>query len=72
MTKEEKQEFIETLCNDLKGFLLSKVDKIPEEWDGVEIRQLMEDAVTQQYNWTKMPRARKRSYNNEVVVRNIL
>ena len=72
MTKEEKTAFVETLCNDLKGFILSKVDKMPEEWDGVEIRQLMEDAVAQQYNWTKMSSKRKRDYNNEVVVRNIL
>lgn len=72
MTEADKVAFIESICNDLKESLLNRVDSMPEEWDGFELRQLLEDMVSQKYNWTKMPRARKRSYNNAIVVRNIL
>ena len=72
MDKADKVAFIESICKDLKEALLNRVDSMPEEWDGFELRQLLEDVVAQKYNWTKMPMARKRSYNNEVVTRNIL
>ena len=72
MDKADKVAFIESICKDLKESLLNRVDSMPEELDGFELRQLLEDTVVQKYNWTKMPIARKRSYNNEIVVRNIL
>ena len=41
MTKNEKTEFIKEFSSAVVGELLEKVDLIPEEWDGLELRYLL-------------------------------
>ena len=66
MTKEDKIILIETLTEDLKHYLLGKIDKIPEDWDGFEIRQLIKDVYKEKYAYLPFPsRARARKYESE-------
>jgi len=44
---------------------------VPEEWDGHELRQLFQDYVKEEINWSKMDRNRKKEYDNTRRVNNI-
>lgn len=70
MTREERREFITSLCDSLKADILSKADKMPDDWDGHELRQYIADKA-QEIVWTRMSRSRKQRYNNECLVRNL-
>lgn len=73
MTKIEQKEFIEGLCNNVKEEMLSKFDKMPEEWDGIELRWYVKEKF-EQVVWgdAKDKRSSKyRSYINEVITRNL-
>jgi hypothetical protein len=39
MDKKEKAQFIETFIKETKEYILKKVDKMPEHWDGRELRE---------------------------------
>ena len=71
MNKEDKRQFIEDISETMKDALLSKVNRMPEEWDGHELRQLFQDYVKEEINWSKMDRNRKKEYDNTRRVNNI-
>ena len=71
MTEEEKRSFVKALFQSAMDSVLEKVSKMPEEWDGVEIRQYCSDYVQEHFNWAKMSKKRKTDYNNEVIVRDL-
>ena len=71
MNQQEKTQFILDITTNLQNALLERVDKIPEQWDGIEIRQLLVDVAKRQFNYRPMSPARKRSYNNTVLVKNL-
>jgi peptide subunit release factor 1 (eRF1) len=64
MNKEDKRQFIKDISETMKDALLSKVNRMPEEWDGHELRQLFQDYVKEEINWSKMDRNRKKEYDN--------
>ena len=68
MNQQEKTQFILDITENLRSTLLEQVDKMPEEWDGVEIRQLLTDLAASKFNYHPMSRARKRAYKNTVMV----
>lgn len=72
MNTEEKTAFIETITANIRTDLLKVVDRIPEEWDGFELRQLLADTIKYHYNYSKMNVARFRKYNNFVLVNNLI
>ena len=71
MNKQEKTQFILDITDNLRDALLERVEKIPEQWDGIELRQLLVDVARSQFNCRQMSPARKRSYNNTVLVKNL-
>ncbi len=71
LSKSEKREFIRDLLNRVKASLLAKVNSMPEDWNGGEIRQLIADFVADEVNYIPMTRQRKRSYKNERLTRNL-
>jgi peptide subunit release factor 1 (eRF1) len=71
MNKEDKRQFIKDISETMKDALLSKVNRMPEEWDGHELRQLFQDYVKEEINWSKMDRNRKKEYDNARRVNNI-
>lgn len=71
MNQQEKIQFIRDITDNLRDTLLERVDRIPEEWDGIELRELLMDVAESQFVYIKMPVSRKRAYNNTVLVRNL-
>jgi len=43
MDAQRKKEFIAELMNSVQGDLIRQVDRLPETWDGHELRQWVSD-----------------------------
>ena len=71
LTKEEKIKFIEDILDTMRGSLLGKVDKMPEEWDGFEIHRLIADYAEEEIAYLDIGKSRLRDYENARIVRNI-
>lgn len=71
MNQQERTQFILDITENLRNTLLARAWNMPDEWDGIEIRQLLVDVVESQFNFKQMPLSRKRAYNNAVLVRNL-
>ena len=68
MTKEEKVRFIKTLSQSNLDHMLSKIDRIPEEWGGWELRQYFADSA-QEAVWPEFrDKKKERKYKNDVLV----
>jgi hypothetical protein len=53
MNKEEKELFINNFINSIKEDLLSKLDSIPENWDGFELRHYINIKFEQENLWKR-------------------
>ncbi len=42
-TPEQKIAFVEEVLDDLRTHIHERVDKMPAEWDGIELRRYMTD-----------------------------
>ena len=71
MRKEEKVEFIKDIIKAVKRQILSNLDMIPDDWNGIELRQYISDMYSK-IIVVRMDKKSKRKYNNDVVVRNLL
>lgn len=69
MTPAEKKVFIHDLCASIKHSILEKVERMPEEWNGIELRQLLADRFSDATGG--MTRKRLREYKNAVRVNNL-
>ncbi len=49
MNKIEKTEFIIEITNNLKTDILSRINSMPEDWNGFEIRQFISDYYNENY-----------------------
>ena len=72
MTENEKWVFIETLLEKVKAELLNKVETLPDEWDGIELRWLIRDAFDRIVITSVGGRKRKRDYKNFILISNTL
>jgi hypothetical protein len=70
MKKSEKKRFIKQLTGGIAEELISKIDRMPEEWDGLELRQLLADKFASEATYD-MGRARRKEYNNTVLINNL-
>lgn len=41
MNQQDKKKFIRNLCNSVRDELIGKVGRMPKEWDGVELREIV-------------------------------
>ena len=71
LTKEEKVVFINEILGTLRGSLIQKVDEMPEERDGFEIRRLIADYAEEEIAYLDIGKSRLRDYENARIVRNI-
>jgi hypothetical protein len=71
MNRSEKEEFITGLCNSVRDGLLGDLDKVPEEWDGHELRELLSERFSDQRSMTQLDgwSARKKAYTMTVARR---
>lgn len=71
MNLREKIVFINTLISNVKRDIMSKVEDMPEEWDGHELRRYIADKFDDANLWKRMSMQRRRAYNNTVIVKNL-
>lgn len=71
MDNTNKVDFVKSLCDSIKLEIISKIEsgKIPDNWDGIELRQLLSEKF--QRETYKMDRKRKKDYANSIVCNNI-
>lgn len=72
MDKQEKIEFVRGITELIANSIIGKIedDRIPDNWDGIELRQFIEDKA-KMVNFVSMDRKRKREYNNTVLVNDL-
>ena len=70
-TVRDKKRFIRELCDNVKRDLLNKAAQYPKEWDGIELRRLIQKRFTLAV-MGEMEGKRKRNFENELIVRNLL
>lgn len=71
MTTAQKQFFIVELIESVKKDLLEKAQYMPEEWDGLELRQYIADQFAGNVfggNITNHRSRRYRLYKNEIII----
>lgn len=70
MDKEQKKEFINSLVEAVRTDILNNVERMPDNWDGHELRLYIREKYSEVY-WKTMTRSRVREYNNTVLVNNL-
>ena len=69
MTHEQKIEFINDLIHDVKSDIIDKVGRMPEEWNGIELRFYIAEKFMDQTG--KLTYRDKRKYLQDVVNNNL-
>lgn len=70
LTKDGKARFVRQLVASVERDVLEAIDKMPDDWDGFELRQYLADKFADAA-YTRMDRKRAASFKNEVIVRNL-
>mgnify|MGYP001574909089 FL=1 len=68
MIQQEKKEFIESLVNAVRDDISGKIDAMPENWDGIEVRQYIADRFQYCVVADSLRGSRKKEYKNELLV----
>jgi hypothetical protein len=75
MTKAEQKQFLEELFRDTLADMLDALDKVPDTWNGMELRtwsaERMNRNVWGDYDMRKGKQSRARDYRNHVLVNNL-
>jgi len=69
-TQVGKKKFIKDLFSMMQETVLGKVGMMPDEWDGIELRQYIADKFTEQIS-SSFSGKRKKDYINTVNVTNL-
>lgn len=74
MTKAEQKQFTRELITNVTGNVLRALPRVPDNWDGHELRELIAQHFVR-CSWTlheKQNRARLRAFKNECLTRNLV
>lgn len=73
MDKQEQIRFVNELVNGLRASIIGSIEsnKVPDNWDGFELRQYVADWARENIAWTDMKRGRKMAYNNTRIINNL-
>jgi len=72
MTKKDQRRLANDLITALRETVNRRFKKIPEEWDGIELREWISDLAKENMVWgDSMSRGRKMCYRNTRLVKNI-
>ena len=69
MNREEQKKLVQELATNTAESIVKDIEagRIPEDWDGLELRQLIADHIA----WHNMGRRRRAAYANTVLVNNL-
>ncbi len=70
MKRKDQKRIVKELLGSLAELVLAKLPRIPEDWDGHELRQWIADVFTANFVHALAP-GRKREYKNTVLVYNL-
>lgn len=65
MNKDEKRQFIKDLLDSTRDDILARVDAMPDEWDGREIRCYVADKFQEKWRLKLLGSARLKEYVRE-------
>lgn len=82
LTRAQKRTLIRQLVKSVLADLVADVPRMPSEWDGIELRELIADRFAGQtalssksywgdVRWRNADRKRLREYRNEKLTRNL-
>lgn len=71
MDASEKREFVSELIDNVRRDILAKVDQMPDDWNGIELRQYIADKFSGCVIASTMDRGRKRAYQNTMLTTNL-
>jgi hypothetical protein len=77
MTKAEKRKFIKDLTAAVARDAIAKIDRMPEEWDGHELRRYLADQFDREVSalmnikGARANRSRFRAYRNTIATTNL-
>jgi len=73
MTSTEKKEFVRNLTESICTKLFQEIDtmKIPENWDGIELRWLLEEEFKSEARYGNRKGSRRRNFLNDVNINNL-
>lgn len=73
MTERQRinAQIVANLCDSIRDDVLTKIERMPEEWDGHEIRELLADEFERERTPCMKDRKRKKAYRNERYQRNL-
>lgn len=67
MNKHDQAKLLESVLDNMKASLLTRVEHFPENWDGIEIRQYVADKFRNDTRPMHLKRLRR--YKNDVMTR---
>lgn len=70
MEKSDQVRIVHECIENLQQYLLSRMDRVPPDWDGLELRQWVIDTAKDQLH-VEMSRSRLHDYRNAVLVNNL-
>jgi hypothetical protein len=73
MDKYTQHALAKQLLDALAAEVLGHIEqgRMPDAWDGIELRQYIADKAAQMLPFRPMDKGRARAYRNEILVRNI-
>jgi hypothetical protein len=74
MTKDEQKQFTKNLTGSIADKIIEQIDsgKIPENWDGVELRWLLQDLFSREARYYPDKRkSRWKDYDNTVIMHDL-
>lgn len=68
MTRKEQKQFVTDLTRGIRKTLLERLPRVPEEWDGIELRQWISDVTKNQaVTAGHLAGSRQRAYNETII-----
>ena len=73
MNKREKTKFVRDLMGSIQKTIIKNIDRMPDEWDGSELRQYIADKTADLAGSLLMRQKGSafKDYKNEVITRNL-
>lgn len=74
MTGKEQKKFVAELIDNVKVEIEAKLGKIPDHWDGIELRWLIRDSFSAIVfsGYTDRRSKRYKEYANTVIIENLI
>jgi hypothetical protein len=70
-TTMHRKMFMREMLDELSEHMDGKYDKMPDHWDGAEMKQYLIDVVTSQFSARVLTGKRLREYRNDVITRGL-